>query len=83
MRGPGIRQHNAARPDILAANETQPVEPLFIGQRDTVGLTGDVHGLAPDFPIFGSVPAMSRAILARCMMKTSAVRTMNRIATSL
>jgi hypothetical protein len=24
--------HNTARPDILAANKAQPVDPLFVGQ---------------------------------------------------
>ena len=76
-------RHNTARPDILAANESQPVEPLLVGERDTVGLADDVHGAAPDFPILGSVPMKSRAILARCMPKTRIVRTTNRNATSI
>jgi hypothetical protein len=27
-------RHNTARPDILAADETQPVEPLCVGESD-------------------------------------------------
>jgi len=29
-------RHNTARPDILAADETQPVEPLLVGKVDAV-----------------------------------------------
>ena len=60
-----------ARSDILAADETQPIEPLAVGEFHTVGGLRACHGFTADCPILVSVPASRRAILARCMMKTS------------
>src|SRR5207302_8865475 len=57
------------RPDIVAANEPPPVEPLLIGQADSATTFAHAHA-APrsPWPILRSVPARSRAILARCMI---------------
>lgn len=38
-------RHNTARPDILAAYELQPVEPLLVSQAD--GFCNVVHGGFP------------------------------------
>jgi hypothetical protein len=38
---------NTARPDILAADEPQPVEPLFIGQADAVAAFAHAHAAPP------------------------------------
>ncbi len=54
------------RPDILGANQAKPVEPLPVG-KPGASRRRVVHPLAP---IFDSVPASRREMLARCFMKT-------------
>jgi hypothetical protein len=44
---------NAARPDVLAADEAQPVEPLLVGEVDGLrgffhSSSGAVSAIAPD-----------------------------------
>src|SRR5690606_13040900 len=70
-----------ARADILAANKAKPVEPLRVGQAHAGSGARPVHGVAVLWPMRVSVPASRRWMLARCMMKTSTVRTANRSAT--
>src|SRR5262245_53850138 len=61
-----------ARPDILGTDQPQPGNALGIGQ----AVSGwRVHH--PFAPILLSVPAISRAILARCMNHNSALRIAN------
>ena len=69
-----------ARSDILASDETQPIEPLAVGEFHTVSRLGACHGFTADCPILDSVPAIRRAMLARCMMKTSRASTKNSLA---
>jgi hypothetical protein len=74
-------RHNTARPDVLAANEPQPIEPLLIGQADAVPAFAHAHaGPRSRWPILLSLPASRRPILARCMIHNSTVRNTKRVA---
>ncbi len=54
-----VDQHaKCARADIVAADELQPVEALFVGKANAR------HG---DFPILPSVPAINRSMLGLCL----------------
>jgi hypothetical protein len=93
-----------ARPDILAADQPQPIEPLVVAQtnvcirqcsgprpriagsmtvRRARGYGGE--GVTPNYapaPIFGSVPAISRAMFARWVIHTATAKTANSTAGS-
>src|SRR5690606_20179788 len=54
------------RANIVGTYQPEPVEPLPVGEAQALR-----RRIAHPFePIFGSVPARSRSILARCVMKT-------------
>src|SRR6185437_15746264 len=66
-----------ARPDIFRADQAQPVHPLFVAQAN------GVKAAHFEAPIFGSVPANNRPILARCLYQTNPVSSAKRSAASI
>ena len=66
---------NTAGADALGADQAQPIGALLVGKAH--GPEAVVHALAP---IFGSVPAKSRSMLAECLIHRIAVKSTNRSA---
>src|SRR5690606_29732984 len=70
----------SARADILAADEPKPIESLAVRELHRGDCFDSRHGFTAGCPILVSVPAMSRAMLARCITKARTVMTKNNIA---